>query len=455
MTLCIFHRLDIMATLTTLKFPSGRQLRKITIIKSFSKQAFYTAEERITESVDEFSSPKEIVRSVWLVLSNQTDRETFQLWKDWSLNVKNYFGVECKEVAIINNLLAAVLTLNDAELMDRFPSSKGESFVSALCDMAIRLDNCGFIYNNWSWSNIVQVGDSWKLLPTLSMERTSEPNPRLALSRLGKWLLNMNCSVLKTQPANSIVNILASGQIPEDFPDEICYNNEFWKPLEHENKPLQLSLTQNDNTISLEWNQDSDREVVLFWTDNKKRTSPGQFTWHGDIEQYGSSLSNIPGINPVIDPAARSAQWNRPQNSAKYQTYTITPAVKHDNWYEWGVPTVVGGPDEAKLLGAYFDYDSNEVVLTPYWSEDGNVSHIYIIARRDRYARNVNDVQQGIPRIVAEHRSINHPIRKKFIFSSKLYVVIFNAVTVGNRVYYSPGQSDKCRMMIHRSFDQE
>ena len=455
MTLCVFHRLDIMATLTTLKFPSGRQLKKITAIKSFSKQAFYTAEEHITETVDEFSSPKEIVRSVWLVLSNQTDRETFQLWKDWSLNVKNYFGVECKEVAIINNLLAAVLTLDDAELMDKFPLSQGESFVSALCDMVIRLDSCGFIYDNWSWSNIVQIGDSWKLLPTLSMKRTSEPNPKQALTRLGKWLMNVNCPFLKTQPANSIVNILASGQIPDDFPDEICYNNEFWKPLERENKPIQLNLIQNHNTTCLEWNQNSNLETILFWTDNKKRTTPGQFTWHSDIDQYGESLSNIPGVNPAIDAAARTAQWNRPQNSDKYQTYTITPAVKHDNWYEWGVPAVVGGPDEAKLLGAYFDTDSKEVVLIPYWSEDTNISHIYIVARRDRYARNVNDAQLGIPRIVAEHRNVNHPIRKKFSFSSKLYVVIFNAVTVGNKVYYSSGQSDKCRVTIQRNFDLE
>ncbi|MBR0237911.1 MAG: hypothetical protein IJQ39_07465 [Thermoguttaceae bacterium] len=442
-----------MATLTTLTFPSGRELKKITPIKAFAKHAFYSAEEHITETIDEFSSPKEIVRSVWLVLSNQTDQKTLQLWKDWSLTVKNYFGVECKEVAIINNLLAAVLSLDNAELISRFPSSGGESFISALCDMTIRLDNCGFAYNNWSWSNFVQIGDSWKLLPSLSMERTSEPNPKLALSRLGRWLMNLNCSVLRTQPANSIVNILASGQIPDEFPEEICYNREFWKPIERESVPISLSLTQNQNRICLEWNQNSNCNTLLFWTDNKKRTIPRQLTWHSDIDQYGVSLSNIPGINPVIDADAGIAQWNRPQNNAFYQTYTITPAIKRDNWYEWGVPIVVGGPEEADLMNAYFDEDSGEVVLAPYWSDDLNVVRMYIVARSDRFAQDVNDLQSDIPLFIAERRSLNHPLRKKFNFSSQLYITAFNAVKIGNKIYFSPGQSDNCRTIIHKNSD--
>ena len=240
-----------MASLKTITFPSGRKLEKISSIKESPVLSFYTAEEHITETVDEFSSPDEIIRPVWLAISNQADDKTLQMWKDWSRNVKDYFGVECKEAAIVDNRLVAVLSLlDDAQLIDKFPESKGESFVSALCDMALRLDSLGLTYKYWNWSNIVQVGDCWKLLPSPSMERTSESNAQQTLSRLGKWLMGINTPFLQTQPARSIVELIASGQIPEEFPEEIVYE-EFWKPQEQKKYPLQLNLTQNQNSISL------------------------------------------------------------------------------------------------------------------------------------------------------------------------------------------------------------
>ena len=439
-----------MTSLTTISLPSGRRLEKISSIKESPTLSFYTAEEHITETVDEFSSSTEIIRPVWLVISNHADEKTLQLWKDWSRNVKDYFGVECKEAAIIDNRLAAVLTsLDDAKLLDKFPNSKGESFVSALCDMALRLDNLGLNYKHWNWTNIVQVGDCWKLLPSASMERTSEPNAQLALSRLGKWLLEINASFLQTQPAHSIIEMLAKGQIPDEFPEEIIYE-EFWKPQSLDNNPLQLNLTQNQDSIRLEWESTND-EILLLHTDGKKKSQPGQYIWSDNIDQYGTPLTNVSGINPVIDSDAGTAQWNRPQDNSKYQTLTITPAVRRENWFELGVPAVVGGPEEANLLGAYFDNDSNEIVLTPSWSDDRRITKIYVVIRQDRFAQNVNDLPQGATPVVMERRIVNHPIRKKVRFSSKLYIVLFNAVTVGNRVYFSAGQAESCRKIIQSS----
>ena len=408
--------------------------------------SFYTAEEHITETVDEFSSPDVIIRPVWLALSNHADEKTLQLWKDWSRNVKDYFGVECKEAAIINNRLAAVLSLDNAQLTDKFPDPKGESFVSALCDITLRLDSLGLAYKHWNWSNIVQVGDCWKLLPSASMERTSEPNAQQALSRLGKWLMEMNAPFLQTQPARSIVEMIANDQIPDEFPEEIIYE-EFWKPQEQKKNPLQLNLTQNQNTIRLEW-ESTNEEFLLLHTDGKKKTHPDQFVWHDNINQYGTPLSDVSGINPVIDSDAGTAQWNRPQDNSKYQTLTITPAVRRDNWFELGVPVVAGGPEEANLLGAYFDNDSDEIVLTPSWSDDRNITKIYVVIRQDRFAQNVNDSQQGAPPVIMERRIVNHPLRKKVRFSSKLYIVLFNAVTIGNKVYFSAGQAESCRKII-------
>ena len=438
-----------MASLKTITFPSGRKLEKISSIKESPVLSFYTAEEHITEVVDEFSSPDEIIRPVWLAISNQADDKTLQLWKDWSRNVKDYFGVECKEAAIVDNRLAAVLSLlDDAQLIDKFPESKGESFVSVLCDMALRLGSLGLTYKYWNWSNIVQVGDCWKLLPSPSMERTSESNARQTLSRLGKWLMGINTPFLQTQPARSIVELIASGQIPEEFPEEIVYQ-EFWKPQEQKEYPLQLNLTQNQNSISLEW-EPTNEEVLLLHTDKKKKAYPGQFIWHESIEQYGEPLSNVSGINPVIDLDAGTAQWNRPTDNSRYQTLTITPAVSRENWFECGVPIIVGGPEEANLLGAYFDDDSNEIVLSPSWSDDRGITKIYIVIRQDRFAQNVNDYLQGAPPVIMERRIVNHPLRQKVRFSSKVYIVAFNAVTIGNKVYFSAGQAKSCRKTIEK-----
>ena len=437
-----------MTILSTLEFPSGRQLEKISLIKESPALSFYSAEEHITEIADEFGSPNVHIRPVWLAICNQTDEKSLKIWKDWSHNVKDYFGVECKEAAIINNRLAAVLSLfDDAQLLDKFPDSKGKSFISALCDMALRLDNLGFDYKYWDWSNIVQVGDCWKLLPSPSMERTSEPNVQQTLARLGKWLMGIRSPFLQTQPARSIIEIIASGQIPDEIQEEIIYEG-FWNSSQQGEKPLQLNLTQNQNSIRLEWDVSLNEEVILLQTDGKKKAYPGQFIWYDNIEQYGTPLSNVSGINPVIDSDAGTAQWNRPQDNSRYQTLTITPAVRRDNWFEWGIPVVVGGPEEANLLGAYFDNDSNEIVLTPSWSDDRSITKIYVVIRQDRFPQNVNDYHQGIPPVVIERRLVNHPFRKKIRFSSQLFIVIFNAVTIGNKVYFSAGQAESCRKIV-------
>lgn len=435
-----------MTTISTITFPSGRRLEKISSIKESPTLSFYTAEEHVTETVDEFSSPDEIIRPVWLAISNHADEKSLQLWKDWSRNIKGYFGVECKEAAIIDNRLAAVLALDDAQLTDSFPESKGETFVSALCDMTLQLDRARFAYKYWNWSNIVQVGDCWKLLPSPSMEQTSEPNVRQTLSRLGKWLMDVKSPFLQTQPARSIVETIASGQIPDEFPEEIVYE-EFWKPQQQRENSLHLNLTQDQNTIRLEWEQ-TDGEILLLLTDRKKKAYPGQYIWSDEIGQYGKPLTNVSGINPIIDSNSGTAQWNRPQDNSKYQTMTITPAVKLESWFELGVPIVVGGPEEANLLGAYFDQDSNEIVLSPSWSDDRAITKMVVVIRPDRFAHNPNDSQPGYPPVVVERRLINHPIRKKVKPFSKLYVVLFNAVTIGKSVYYSAGQAKSCRKII-------
>ena len=419
--------------------------------------SFYTAEEHVTDSVDDFHSSEETVRPVWLAISNQADDKTLQLWKDWSRCVKgsygngnDNYGVECKEAAIIDNRLAAVLSLEDAQLTDGFPDSKGESFVSSLCYMAIQLDSIGFSFKSWNWSNIVQVDDYWKLTPSLSMERTAAPNPKLALTRLGKWLVRINAPFLQTQPARSIVEMIASGRIPDEFPEEIIYE-EFWKPLDQDAEPLQLNLTQNQTAIRLEWESTND-EILLLQTNGKKKTLPGQYIWSDDIDQYGTPLTGVSGINPVIDSDAGTAQWNRPLDNSKYQTMTITPVVRRDNWFEWGVPVVVGGPEEAVLQGAYYDYDSKEIVLSPSWSDDKNVTKLYVVVRQDRFAQNVHDAQPDVPPFIIKRQLINHPIHKRFIPSSQYYVVIYNAVTVGNKVYFSAGQAESCRKTILNAF---
>ncbi|MBR6435246.1 MAG: hypothetical protein IKS45_01935 [Thermoguttaceae bacterium] len=442
-----------MATISTLTFPSGRRLEKITSIKESPTLSFYTAEEHVTDSVDDFHSSEETVRPVWLAISNQADDKTLQLWKDWSRSVKgsygngnDNYGVECKEAAIIDNRLAAVLSLDDAQLTEKFPDANGESFVSSLCYMAIQLDGLGFSFKNWNWSNIVQIGDYWKLTPSLSMERTSASNPKQALTRLGKWLTRINAPFLQTQPARSIVEMIASGRITDAFPEEIIYE-EFWKPLSQDEEPLQLSLTQSQNTIRLEWESTSG-EVLLLHTNGKKKAQPGQYIWSDDIEQYGTPLTEVSGINQIIDSDAGTAQWNRPQDNSKYQTMTITPAVRRDNWFELGVPVVVGGPEEANLLGAYYDNDSKEIVLSPSWSDDKNVTKLYVVVRQDRFAQNIHDAQPDVPPFIIERRLINHPIRKRIKPSSQYYVVIYNAVTVGNKVYFSAGQADSCRKTI-------
>ena len=312
--------------------------------------------------------------------------------------------------------------------------------------MAIQLDGLGFSFKNWNWSNIVQIGDYWKLTPSLSMERTSASNPKQALTRLGKWLTRINAPFLQTQPARSIVEMIASGRITDAFPEEIIYE-EFWKPLSQDEEPLQLSLTQSQNTIRLEWESTSG-EVLLLHTNGKKKAQPGQYIWSDDIEQYGTPLTEVSGINQIIDSDAGTAQWNRPQDNSKYQTMTITPAVRRDNWFELGVPVVVGGPEEANLLGAYYDNDSKEIVLSPSWSDDKNVTKLYVVVRQDRFAQNIHDAQPDVPPFIIERRLINHPIRKRIKPSSQYYVVIYNAVTVGNKVYFSAGQADSCRKTI-------
>lgn len=435
-----------MTTISTLTFPSGRRLEKISPIKETPTLSFYTAEEHVTETVDEFSSPDEIIRPVWLAISNHAEEKTLQLWKDWSRNVKGYFGAECKEAAIIDHRLAAVLSLDDAMLTDKFPGSKGESFLSALCDMTLRLDNLGFVYKRWNWSNIVKVGDCWKLLPSSSMERTSEPNAKQALSSLGKWLLEIESPFLQTQPARSIVEMIASGRIPVEFPEEIIYE-EFWKPLDQGKTPLQLNLIQDLNAIRLEW-EPTDNEILLLHTDGKKKANRGQYIWSDDLDQYGTPLTNVSGINPVIDSDAGTAQWKRPLDNSKYQTMAITPAVKRENWFEWGAPVVVGGPEEAVLYEAYDEDNSECIVLRPAWSDDRSVTKIYVVIRFDRFAQNPKDVQPGYPPVVVERRLINHSIRMKVRQFSQLYVVIFNAVTVGNKVYFSAGQAESCRKII-------
>ena len=435
-----------MTTISAITFPSGRRLEKISLIKESPTLSFYTAEEHIIETVDEFSSPDEIIRPVWLAISNQPDDKTLQLWKDWSRNVKDYFGAECKEAAIIDNRLAAVLALDDAQLTDSFPESKGESFVSALCDMTLRLDNLGLVYKHWNWSNVVQVGDIWKLLPSPSMERTSEQNAKQALTRLGKWLMGIKTPFLQTQPARSIVEMIADGRIPDEFPEEIIYE-EFWRPQKQDKSSLQLNLVQDMNSIRLEW-EPTDDEIVLLHTDGKKKAYPGQFIWHDNIDQYGTPLSNVSRINLIINLDMGTAQWNRPLDNSKYQTMTITPAVRREDWFEWGAPVLVGGPEEAVLLGAYFDVDSKEIVLSPSWSDDRSVTKIYAVIRFDRFAHNPKDAQPGYPPVVIERRLINHPIRKKVRPFSQLYIVVFNAVTVGNNVYFSAGQAESCRKTI-------
>lgn len=435
-----------MTSLTSITFPSGRRLEKISFIKESSNLSFYSAEEHITDTIDEFGSSNEIVHSVWLAVSTHADEKTLQLWKDWSRNVKDYFGVECKEAAIIDHCLAAVLSLDNALFMDSFPESKGESFVSALCDMALRLDSLGFAYKYWNWSNIVRVGACWKLLPSSSMERTSEPNPKQALTRLGKWLLNVNCPFLQTQPARSIVELIANGQIPDEFSEEIIYE-EFWRPQEQGGSPLQLKLTQTHDAILLEW-EPTNEEILLLHSDGKKKAYPGQFIWRDDLDHYGKPLSNVSGINPVIDVCSGTAHWNRQLDNSRYQTLTVTPVVRRENWYELGVPCAIGGPEEAVLFEAYFDKDSKEIVLTPSWSDDRNISIMYIVIRNDRFASSVRDVQTGFPAVIAERRRINHPIRRRIRFSSKLFIVVFNAVTIDNKMYFSRGTAESCRKTI-------
>ena len=436
-----------MTNISSLTFPSGRQLEKLSPISVSLKLSFYSAQERITEQEDEFSSPKETIRPAWAVISNCTDSKTLQLWKDWSLNVKDYFGAQCNEVAVIDNRLTAVLALDNAQLINKFPDSKAAQFVAALCDMTIELDKRGFVYKYWGWSNIVSDSDSWKLLPSPSMERTKEPNAKLALSRLGKWLLEINAPFLQTQPARSIIELMANGQIPDCFPEEIAYE-EFWGIQKCIEKPLKLNLTQNQNSILLKWDWTLSGETLLFLTDRKKKAVPGQFIWHENVEHYGTPLTNVSGINPIIDTDAGTAQWSRPHDNAKYQKYTITPATRHDNWFEWGVPVIVGGPEEACLQGAYFDPDSNEIVLSPSWSDDRNIAKMYIVIRQDRFAKSVKDYQSAFPPFIVERRLINHPKRIKVKFSSQLYIVAFNAVTNERNIYFSAGQADSCRRIL-------
>lgn len=438
-----------MAT-SSLTFPSGRRVTNFTEIKSSPALTLYSAQEIIVESDDDFGSAEETIRPIWLVISNQANEKTLQIWKDWARNVKDYFAIECREAAIIGDRLVAVLAVDDAKMIDNFPVSKGETFISALCDMALGLNRLGFAYKSWNWSNFVQLGNCWKLIPSPSLEQVSEPDVKQTLSRLGKWLKTIKAPFLLTQPAQSIVEMLASGQFPEEFSEEIRYEA-FWLPLEQRKTPLQLNLTQDQNTVRLEWEWTPNGETSLLCTDGKKKATQGQFIWQDELDQYGAPLSNVPGINPIIDSEAGTAQWNRPQNNSRYNVHSIVPVIKRDNWYEWGTPVIVGGPEEANLQGAYFEKDSNEVVLTPYWSDDRNITKIYIVARRDRFAQNVNDVQFGIAPVVVQRRQINHPIRKQFNFTSKLYVVLFNAVTIGNKVYFSPGQTVSCRKIVYQT----